>query len=136
MRHETMPIRVGLDLVSADSVREALAAHGDRYLARVYSPGEVSDCSQETVVDAERLAARFAAKEATFKVLRVGDAAVSWRDVQVIRDPSGSVDLMLSGNAASLAAEAGIEAMALSLSHERGLAAAVVVAEVRQPADK
>jgi holo-[acyl-carrier protein] synthase len=116
-------------------VREALRAHGDRYLERVYSPREVSDCSTETSLDAERLAARFAAKEATFKVLRVGDAAVSWLDVEVLRDPSGAVELMLTGNAANLAAEAGMRGLTLSLSHESGLAAAVVVAEVAHPAD-
>lgn len=130
-----MPIRVGLDLVSADSVREAIRAHGDRYLRRVYSPREVSDCSTEASLDAERLAARFAAKEATFKLLRVGDTAVSWLDVEVLRDASGAVELMLSGNAANLAAEAGMRGLALSLSHEGGLAAAVVVAEVVYPAD-
>jgi holo-[acyl-carrier protein] synthase len=121
--------------VSADSIREAIGAHGQRYLDRVYSPREISDCSTESSLDAERLAARFAAKEATFKALRVGDAAVSWRDVEVLRDPSGSVELMLSGAAATLALDAGIGYLALSLSHERGLAAAVVVAEIREPAD-
>lgn len=130
-----MPTRVGLDLVSADSIREAIGAHGQRYLDRVYSPREISDCTTEASLDAERLAARFAAKEAAFKALRVGDAAVSWRDVEVLRDPSGSVELMLSGAAATLALETGIGHLALSLSHERGLAAAVVVAEVREPAD-
>jgi holo-[acyl-carrier protein] synthase len=130
-----MPLRVGLDLCSVDSVRDALDAHGDRYLDRVYHPGEISDSSVGEVLDAERLAGRFAAKEATFKVLRVGDAAVSWRDVEVIRDPTGVVELMLRGNAANLAAKAGISGLVLSLSHERGLAAAVVVAEICEPAD-
>jgi holo-[acyl-carrier protein] synthase len=122
-----MPFRVGIDLVAADSI----ISHGDRYLERIYSAREVSDCRTATALDPERLAARFAAKEATFKVLRVGDEAVAWRDVEVRRDPAGSVELMLSGHAATLAAEAGIGGLALSLSHEQGLAAAVVVAEMR-----
>lgn len=125
-----VPLRVGIDLVSADAVRESISAHGARYLERVYSEREVADCSTAGAVDPERLAARFAAKEATFKVLRVGDAAVPWRDVEVRRDPSGWVEVLLSGQAAALATAAGISDLALSLSHEQGLAAAVVVAEI------
>jgi holo-[acyl-carrier protein] synthase len=126
-----MPVRVGIDLVAADSVRESIDAHGARYLERVYSANELSDCRTGTAVDPERLAARFAAKEATFKVLRVGDEAVSWRDVEVRRDPSGWVELLLSGVAANLATQAGISDLALSLTHDRGFAAAVVVAEIQ-----
>jgi holo-[acyl-carrier protein] synthase len=130
-----MPIRVGLDLVSSDSIREAIRVHGERYLERVYSPREISDSSTETSLDAARLAARFAAKEATFKALRVGDAAVSWRDVEVLRDASGFAQLMLSGAAATLALDSGIAHLALSLSHRGGLAVAVVIAEIRRSAD-
>lgn len=125
-----MPIRVGIDLVATDAVRESISAHGDRYLARVYSPREVSECSTTTEVDPARLAARFAAKEATFKVLRVDRDAVGWRDVEVRADPSGWVEVLLSGGAAMLAQSAGITDLALSLTHEHGCAAAVVVAEV------
>lgn len=124
-----MPLRVGIDLVDTGAVRDSISVHGSRYLERVYSADEVSDCTTATAVDPERLAARFAAKEAAFKVLRAGDEAVSWREVEVRRDPSGWVELLLRGQAARLAEQAGIGEMALSLSHEQGFAAAVVVAE-------
>jgi holo-[acyl-carrier protein] synthase len=125
-----MPIRVGIDLVSTDAVRASITTHGDRYLARVYSDGEVSDCARRGRIDADQLAARFAAKEATFKVLRVGDEPMAWTDVEVRREPAGWTQLALHGNAATLAERAGIVDFALSLSHEAGYAAAVVVAEV------
>jgi holo-[acyl-carrier protein] synthase len=124
-----MPLRVGIDLVDTGAVRDSISTHGSRYLERVYSAAEVSDCTTAAAVDPERLAARFAAKEAAFKVLRAGDEAVSWRDVEVRRDPSGFVELLLTGRAARLAARAGIGEMALSLSHEQAFAAAVVVAQ-------
>ncbi len=90
-----------------------------------------------TGADPSLLAARFAAKEATFKVLEVtGDQPVSWRDVEIVSDPSGSVALLLSGNAANLADVAGISDIAVSLTQERDYGAAVVVAEIRQHADK
>jgi holo-[acyl-carrier protein] synthase len=128
-------IRVGLDLVSVQTVADSLTAHGDRYLDRVYSAGEVADCRTGDTLDPRRLAARFAAKEAAFKVLRVGDEAVAWTDVEVVRDRTGWVGLSLSGRAATLAEAAGISELALSLSHEQGCAAAVVVAEMTKPAD-
>ena len=124
-----MAIQVGLDLVSVDEVAEALRApHGDRYLARVYTETEVADCRSAAGIDPERLAARFAAKEATLKVLSTGDDGVSLLDIEVIRESSGRVHLELHGRAAELAAAAGVLDLALSLTHEGGFAAAVVVA--------
>jgi holo-[acyl-carrier protein] synthase len=131
-----MTIRIGIDLVSAESVRDSVDIHGPRYLRRVYSEREVSDCwSEPAGIDPQRLAARFAAKEATFKVLRAGDEAVSWRDVEVRRAPSGWVELSLSGQAATLAETARISGLSLSLTHESGYAAAAVIAEIPEPAD-
>jgi holo-[acyl-carrier protein] synthase len=130
-----MSTRVGLDLVSVQTIADSLSAHGERYLQRVYSAGEIADCRTGDAVDPERLAARFAAKEAAFKVLRVGDEAVAWTDVEVVRHPSGWVGLSLSGRAATLAEAAGISELAVSLSHEQGCAAAIVIADMHKPAD-
>jgi holo-[acyl-carrier protein] synthase len=130
-----MPVRVGIDLASVDTVRDSIAAHGSRYLERVYSPREIADCSTEAGVDPERLAARFAAKEAAFKVLRVGDAAVTWQEVEIRRDSTGWVKVHLTGNAARLAKQAGITDLSLSVTHERVCAAAVVIAEVTPPTE-
>jgi holo-[acyl-carrier protein] synthase len=130
-----MPVRVGIDLVSAASVRDSIRAHGNHYLERVYSEREVSECQRAAAVDPERLAARFAAKEATMKVLRVGDEAVPWTDIEVRRHPSGWAEVLLTGRAATLAKDAGITDLALSLTHEQGFASAVVIAEISKAAD-
>src|SRR5919202_4666096 len=90
-----LSVRVGIDSVSVESVREALAAHGDRYLQRVYTAGEREACGG----DPERLAARFAAKEAAVKALRAGDGGLPWTAIEVRRDPSGFVELELTGEA-------------------------------------
>ena len=125
-----MAIHVGLDLVAVDSVAEAMRSpHGARYLARIYTDAEVADCRTATGVDPERLAARFAAKEAAIKVLQIGDDAVSMRDIEVRREASGRVSLLLHGRAAELAARAGLVDFSVSLTHEGGFAAAVVVAD-------
>jgi holo-[acyl-carrier protein] synthase len=121
-------MRVGTDLVSVSSVRESLQAHGEHYLKRVYTEREVQDCSSADELDAERLAARFAAKEAALKVLRPGEVGVPWHEIEVLRDPQGWVELGLHGAAAALASEQRITALCLSIAHEGGFASAVVVA--------
>ena len=128
-----MAVRVGIDLVDVESVETSVRTHAERYLERVYTEAEVRECSTEAGVDSERLAARFAAKEATMKVLRVADEGVSWRAIEVRRDPAGWVDLHLTGKAADLAEQAGLEGFSVSLTHEKGFASAVVVAEIGRP---
>jgi holo-[acyl-carrier protein] synthase len=121
--------RVGIDLTSVAEVAEALREHGEHYLARVYTAREVADCRSGGGVDPARLAARFAAKEAARKVLGVGDGGLGWPSVELVRAPDGNVTLELTGRAAELAAAAGLTSFAVSITHESGLAAAVVVAD-------
>jgi len=128
-----MTLRVGIDLVYVEAVRESIRDHGDRYLKRVYTERELHDCRDRTEIVAERLAGRFAAKEATLKVLRPDEHAVPWSMIEVVRRPSGWVGLELSGLAAALAASEGLDGFALSISHEGDYASAVVLAECGEP---
>ena len=124
-----MSLRVGVDLVSVESVRESLRTHGDRYLQRIFTPREVDDCREEGVVSAERLAARFAAKEAAMKALRLPPSeGLDWRSIELVREADGWTWLRLTGRASELAGREGVTELAVSVSHEGGLATAVVVA--------
>jgi holo-[acyl-carrier protein] synthase len=123
-----MPTRVGIDLIAVESVSEALRSHRKRYLERVYTEREIADCRNADGVDAQRLAARFAAKEATMKVLRPDREAVPWRSIGIRREPPGWVSLELSGAAARLASRSGIVDFDVSLTHHGDYAAAAVVA--------
>jgi holo-[acyl-carrier protein] synthase len=126
-----MVIHVGLDLVSVAQVLATLEGPlATRYLSRVYTETEVGDCQTADGIDPQRLASRFAAKEATLKVLADADG-VPWRDIEVERMPSGAVRLALHGRAAERAAAVGVVDLSLSLTHEDGFAAAVVVADCR-----
>jgi holo-[acyl-carrier protein] synthase len=131
-----MAVRVGIDLVAATTIADALEAHGDRYLKRIYRETEVADCRRNGELDPERLAARFAAKEAAIKALAPGDEPIPWLDIEVRRRPTGAVELLIHGRAATFAHDAGITGFALSITHEQGIAAAVVVAEARIGADR
>ena len=123
-----MALRVGTDLVSVETVRSSIDMHAEHYLQRVYTKQEVEDCRTPAGLDAERLAGRFAAKEAALKVLRPDDQGIPWNAIEVRRDPSGWVELELRGPAAALAAEVGVHELSLSIAHEAGFATAVVVA--------
>jgi holo-[acyl-carrier protein] synthase len=125
-----VPLTVGIDLVKVTTIEASLAEHGDHYLRRVYLPSEIEDCQGPQGLDPLRLAARFAAKEATMKVLRVGDEAVPWPSIEIRREPGGAPSVHLHGPAAALAEEHGIAGLALSFTHEEDYAGAVVVAEL------
>jgi holo-[acyl-carrier protein] synthase len=127
-----MTRRIGIDLVSVKAVSESIREHGDRYLKRFYTEDELRDCDTGHGIVAQRLAARFAAKEATLKVLRPGDEAIPWRAMGVVRHGPGWVTVELSGRAAALAAESGLRNFELSISHEDEYASAIVIAEVAE----
>lgn len=124
-----MGLRVGIDLVAVASVAESLRGpHRDHYLERIYTSQEIDDCRGPSGrVEPERLAARFAAKEAAIKALPGGGDEVRMTQIEVLRDTSGNVSLGLSGRPAELFAESGGSEIALSLAHEGGFAAATVV---------
>jgi holo-[acyl-carrier protein] synthase len=125
-----MPVRIGLDLVAVNSVADTLRGeHGEHYLERVYTEREVDDCRGPSgQVEPERLAARFAAKEAAIKAIPGCEEGVSLTDIEVRRSDSGCVELALSGRVAGLAESAGLGELALSITHEAGFAAAAVIA--------
>lgn len=127
-----MGLRVGIDLVSVDAVEESIRIHSARYLRRVYTSREVRDCrAPDGLPDARKLAECFAAKEAALKVLGVDDEAVPWQSIEVHNDRFGSPSIELSGAAEQLARQRGVMELNLSITHEGRLAAAIVVARVR-----
>jgi holo-[acyl-carrier protein] synthase len=132
--NELSHVRVGMDLVEVGLVASSLAHFGDRYVTRIFTPHEIASCAGAPSVVAGGLAARFAAKEATIKVLRPTANQPDWRSMEVRRDPGGWCTMVLSGHAADLADRAGIDELAVSLTHEETIAGAVVVALCRGPA--
>lgn len=124
-----MALRIGLDLVDVNAVAESLRGeHREHYLERIYTEREVDDCRGPSGrVEPERLAARFAAKEAAIKALPGAGEGVRLTAIEVRSAPDGQVRLELSGRAAELAEEGGVSELALSITHESGFAAATVV---------
>ena len=124
-----MILGVGLDVVETPRVARALATYGARFAERVYTPAELADCAGRAD-RIEALAARFAAKEALLKALGTGwISGLSLRQVEVVRGKHGPPELRLLGAAAERVAERGVRRVHVSLSHQPGLAAAVVILE-------
>jgi holo-[acyl-carrier protein] synthase len=122
-------LRVGTDLIAVATVAESLRGrHREHYLERVYTEAEVDACRGPSGrVEPERLAARFAAKEAAIKALPGAGEGVRLTQIEIVADESGSVELALSGRAAELLEASGGTEIAVSLTHESGFAAATVV---------
>src|SRR5438445_5736332 len=92
-------MRVGIDLVRVSRVAASLERFGERFLRRVFTPAEIAYATASPSLTAERLAARFAAKEAAVKALGLAETGVGWRQLEVVRQPSGMCQLSLHGAA-------------------------------------
>jgi holo-[acyl-carrier protein] synthase len=112
-------LATGVDLVEVERFARVVERR-PRLLERIFTDAERACCAG----DADRLAARFAAKEAVFKALGEGWPAVSYRDVEVVSSDRGAPSVHLRRGARALARERNV---ALSLSHTGGLAMAQVV---------
>jgi holo-[acyl-carrier protein] synthase len=124
-----MIVGSGVDLIEIARIAETLARYGDRFCQRVYLPGEIRYCRSKKNA-AESFAARFAAKEAGAKALGTGiHFGVSWRDIEVVRTPSGRPTLLFHGRAAEIARKLGVRNVVISLTHSRTDALAQVVLE-------
>ena len=117
-------IRCGIDQIDIARVQQGIDRLGERFLARLFTPGERADCADQPA----RLAARFAGKEAVAKALGCGIGDVGWRDIEIRSGERGRPVLMLHGNAALIASGLGLTAWDISLTHTATHASAVVVA--------
>ena len=120
-------ISIGTDVVDLDRFRVALA-RTPRMVERVFTEGERAYALRKRD-PTERLAARFAVKEATMKALGVGLGAFKFHDVEVVKARSGEPSLRLVGAAAALADKRGITSWKVSITHSDLIALAVVIAE-------
>jgi holo-[acyl-carrier protein] synthase len=125
-----MILGLGTDMIEIARIEHSLTRYGDAFLHRIYTPAEIAYCRHKKKNAAESFAARFAAKEAGAKALGTGIShGVTWRELEVLRLPGQRPTLHLSGRAAAIATRLGVRHLALSLSHTRELAIAIVVAE-------
>jgi holo-[acyl-carrier protein] synthase len=115
---------IGLDLVETARLASAVERHGDRFLRRIFTDGELESVAGRMA----SLAARFAAKEAAAKAFGTGiGAAMGFRDIEIIRRPDGCPVLRFHAAAAETARRRGVQQTFVSLTHTDHYAAAQVV---------
>ena len=123
-RHD---MRLGVDIVQIGRIAESLERFGERFVQRLFTHDEVAYATSAPEFTIERLASRFAAKEAAIKAFDLGHAGVDWREIEVRTAPDGACRLVLHGKAAQLAGLPSRGA-AVSMSHDGQYATAVVFA--------
>lgn len=124
-----MIISIGIDIIEVRRVSEVLR-RTPRFAERVFTVEERRYCDSRGAAAAQHYAARFAAKEATFKALGTGWAGgIAWQDVEVVSRESGAPALRLSGVAREIYGRTGATRAHLSISHTTEHAIAQVILE-------
>lgn len=122
-----MILGLGIDVASIDRMRVVLERHGERMWTRILTP--IEQAALEHRRDrATALAGRWAAKEAAVKAFS-GRAGALWHDFEVRRGASGAPEMHFRERAALTAARLGVVRAFVSITHDAGVAAAVVVLE-------
>jgi len=112
---------LGIDIIKVDRIRAAIERFGERFPRRVLTDAEHRYVRNRP----ENFAGRWAAKEAVSKVLGLGVRGVGWRDIEIVRLPTGAPSVRLGGRAAARAEQLGMGRIAVSISHEGDYAVAI-----------
>ena len=118
-RHE-----IGVDLVDIDRIVGVLEKFPERFGRRVLTDAEAAYCRGRV----ERIAGRWAAKEAISKVRGLGVRGVGWREIEVLPNRAGAPQVHLHARARARAEFLDLEDVTVSITHERRMAVAVAIA--------
>ena len=118
-------VGVGVDVVSVPRLSRLVFEGGRAFLNRGWTPDECAEAD----CDLERLATRWAVKEAVMKCLGLGISDLDPRDIEVVSSESGVPNVVLRASAAERARRLAISNFHVSSSHESGWAVAIAVAE-------
>lgn len=124
-----MIIGLGIDLCRIERIDDFIARYGERFTRRCFTSREIEHCTRYRS-NAEQFAARIAVKEAASKALGTGwRRGVHWKNFEVAHEMSGKPTLRIHGRAAEIAAAMGVCNVNVSITHDAGVAAAVVIFE-------
>jgi len=118
---------IGVDIIEIARIEKAIARWGESFLHRVYTEPELRLYHKKP----SSLAARFAGKEAVIKALGTQNKGISWREIEILPDPGGRPLVHLYGRAQKQANGLGLDKLAISLSHSKEYAIALVAGETK-----
>ena len=118
----------GIDLVDCPRIEEMVRRHGERFTGRVFTEAEQT-YAKSTKNEIEKLAGRFAAKEAILKLMGTGwRGKIAWTDIEVVNNASGQPEVTLDGEVKKIADKLGIKHISVSITHTANFAIASAVA--------
>jgi holo-[acyl-carrier protein] synthase len=123
-----MKIVQGIDLVDFPRIEQMFERHGQRFMDRVYTEAE-QNYANANKNKMEKLAGRFAAKEAILKLLGTGwRGKIAWTDIEIINNEMGQPLVKISGQVKQIADKLGISEISVSITHTANFAIASAVA--------
>ena len=120
-------IKIGTDICQINRVQSVYKKYGKRFVKRVLTENEIKYIASNKKHLISRLAGRYAAKEATSKVLGTGLRGVYFKEIEILREPNGAPKIVLHKRAKLKAKEKGLDCFEISISHERDFAIAIVI---------
>jgi holo-[acyl-carrier protein] synthase len=126
----------GIDLVDFPRIEEMIKRHGERFLNKVFTAAEQA-YAEANKNGTEKLAGRFAAKEAVLKLVGTGwRGKIAWTDIEIINNPAGPPEVVLCGEVKKIANKLGIKHISISITHTANFAIASAVAMAKSNEDK
>ena len=126
----------GIDLVDCPRIEQMIQRHGERFVKRVFTAAEQA-YAQKNKNEVEKLAGRFAAKEAILKLVGTGwRGKIAWTDIEIINNAAGQPEVTLGGEVEKIAAELGIKHISVSITHTANFAIASAVALAQSNEDE
>ena len=118
----------GIDLVDCPRIEAMIERHGERFIKRVFTAAEQA-YAEANKNGIEKLAGRFAAKEAVLKLMGTGwRGKIAWTDIEIINNSSGQPEVGLDGEVKKIANKLGIRHISVSITHTANFAIASAVA--------
>ena len=121
-------IGIGTDITECLRIARMIERHGELFIGRIYTADEIQYCQSRRQAT-QHFTGRWAAKEAVLKALGTGWVkGISWRDIEILNEPSGRPVVELRGGAEKVARQLGITEMLVSISHCHTHATAYAIA--------
>jgi len=118
----------GIDLVDFPRIKDMVEQHGERFVNRVFTATEQA-YAEANKARTEKLAGRFAAKEAILKLMGTGwRGKIAWTDIEIVNNPAGQPEVTLTGEVKKIANRLGIKHISVSITHTANFAIASAVA--------
>ena len=125
----------GIDLVDCPRIEQMIERHGERFIRRVFTDAEQA-YAEKNKNEVEKLAGRFAAKEAILKLLGTGwRGKIAWTDIEIINNAAGQPEVTLGGEVRKIADKLGIKHISVSITHTANFAIASAVALAQKSSD-